>query len=75
MNMEMNVITEQDEITECGDSPCDIIAMEAAETIDAFIFKIVLPFCSETERRIITKAELIEALTLLREKRARRDQG
>lgn len=43
------------------------LQMRVSETIDAFFFDTVLPYCSQVERRIVTKDELIRALTLLRE--------
>ena len=60
----VHVITDQDEI-----KPIDFssLVMKVAETIDAFIFEIVLPYCSEVEQRVVTKEELIKALKLLRE--------
>lgn len=44
-----------------------VLQMRVSETIDAFFFDTVLPYCSQVERRIVTKDELIRALTLLRE--------
>lgn len=59
-------LTDQDVITS-GEDICEKIAMKCAETIVAFFFEIVLPYCSEVEKRTVTKEELIKALRLLRE--------
>jgi hypothetical protein len=59
-------LTAQDVITS-GEDLCEKIALKYAETIDAFIFEVILPYCSEVERRTVTKEELIKALRLLRE--------
>ena len=64
--METYHITDQDVITS-GEDICEKIAMKYAETIDAFIFEVILPYCSEVDRRVITKEDLIKALRLLRE--------
>lgn len=59
-------LTDQDAIT-FGEDFYDKIAVKYAETIDAFIFELILPYCSEVEKRTVTKEELIKALRLLRE--------
>ena len=38
------------------------IVTEAEETIDAFIFKTILPFCQEVTQRAISKKDLEQAL-------------
>lgn len=47
------------------------LQMRVSETIDAFFFDTVLPYCSTVERRTVSKDELIRALTLLREQEAK----
>lgn len=66
--MEAYHITDQDQIS--YNETCDVIheiQMKAVETIDSFIFEVILPYCSEVEHLVITKEDLTKALKLLRE--------
>lgn len=51
------------------------LQMKVAETVDAFFFDTVLPYCSTIERRTVTKDELIRALRLLREQEQKERQN